>query len=270
MIYEKEKRYIIPFEDVPTARAVMPEISVDDRRGNFTEVETGFPQEMAAQEAKRCLSCRRCLGCALCWAECKPEAIDFAIPDEELQLEFDEVVLTRGQDNAFERLPRELGYGRYPDVITDLQFERMLSPAGPTDGVVVSPLNGEVPSRLAIVQGHPKEKEEHLLGSLVLGVNESSLALDRHKEMEVCLLSPLCPSFQERFLPEVKKISRLHLMEGSPVSVERGPEESGLVVKYAVGGKMQEGTFDLVVVLTKPAVSAHTKSLARKLDQAVL
>ena len=43
MIYEKEKRYIIPFDDVPTERAEMPEISVDDRRGNFTEVETGFP-----------------------------------------------------------------------------------------------------------------------------------------------------------------------------------------------------------------------------------
>ena len=66
MIYEKEKRYIIPFGDVPSPRAEMPEISVDERRGNFTEVETGFPEEMAIQEARRCLSCRRCLGCALC------------------------------------------------------------------------------------------------------------------------------------------------------------------------------------------------------------
>ena len=84
MIYEKNKRYIIPFDDVPSARAQMPEIPVDARRGNFTEVETGFSEEAAVQEAKRCLSCRRCLGCALCWAECQPEAIDFSMPDEEL------------------------------------------------------------------------------------------------------------------------------------------------------------------------------------------
>jgi len=101
MIYEKEKRYIIPFGDVPTERAEMPEISVDERRGNFLEVETGFPEDMAVKEAKRCLGCRRCLGCALCWAECKPEAIDFNIPDEELELEFDDVIVTNGQDNVF-------------------------------------------------------------------------------------------------------------------------------------------------------------------------
>ena len=171
MIYEKEKRYIIPFVDVPSQRAEMPEISVDERRGNYTEVETGFPEDMAIQEAKRCLSCRRCLGCALCWAECKPEAIDFEIPDEELELEFDEVVITKGQENTFYPFNAQLGYGSYPEVITDIQFEHMLSPTGPTNGMVLSPLDGEVAKRLAIVQGHTKDDEEHLLSSLVLGVN---------------------------------------------------------------------------------------------------
>ena len=101
MIYEKERRYIIPFDDVPSPRAVMPEIEVEERKDNFREVETGFPEAEAVREAKRCLSCRRCLGCALCWAECKPEAIDFGIPDKELVLEFDDVIVTNGQDNSF-------------------------------------------------------------------------------------------------------------------------------------------------------------------------
>jgi len=122
MTYEKHKRYIIPFEDVPSPRAEMPEISVDERRENFSEVETGFPEEVAVKEAKRCLSCRRCLGCALCWAECKPEAIDFDIPDEEVDLEFDDIVITKGQDNGFHPFDGNLGYGSYADVITDLQF----------------------------------------------------------------------------------------------------------------------------------------------------
>ena len=112
MIYEKEKRYIIPFDDVPSDRAEMPEITVDERSGNFVEVETGFPEDVAVSEAKRCLSCRRCLGCALCWAECKPEAIDFDIPDEELELDFEQVVLTMGQDNGFAPFNSQLGYGR--------------------------------------------------------------------------------------------------------------------------------------------------------------
>ena len=44
MIYEKEKRYIIPFGDVPTERAEMPEISVDERRGIFRKWKPDFPK----------------------------------------------------------------------------------------------------------------------------------------------------------------------------------------------------------------------------------
>jgi len=270
MTYEKEKRYIIPFEDVPSPRAEMLEISVDERRENFLEVETGFPEEMALQEARRCLSCRRCLGCALCWAECKPEAIDFDIPDRELELEFDEVVITGGQDNAFESFNPDLGYGLYPDVITDLQFERMLSPTGPTDGIVVSPKDGDVPQKVVVVQGHSDGDEGHLLSSLVLGVNESIIALDRTDGLEVVLVSPVCQSFKDQFLSDAEKISGLNILEGIPESIERKKEGAPLTLTFSQNRKKKKETFDLVVVLTKPKMSPEIKSLSRKLEQNVL
>ncbi len=271
MIYEKEKRYIIPFADVPAERAEMPEISVDERRQNFTEVETGFPAEMAIKEAKRCLSCRRCLGCALCWAECAPEAIDFDIPDEELELEFDEVVITRGQDNAFYPFDPDLGYGNYPDVITDLQFERMLSPTGPTQGMVLSPRDGEVAGSIAIVQGHPKDDEDHLLSSLILGVNESILALDRTKDLEVALISPICQSFQEKFLPETEKIAGLKLIAGAAQSVKKGEDgQQSLTLTYTENGTQKQTSFDLIVILTKPKISPDLVSLSKRLEQGIV
>ena len=270
MIYEKERRYIIPFEDVPSPRAEMPEISIEERKGNFVEVETGFPEEVAVEEAKRCLSCRRCLGCALCWAECKPEAIDFDIPDEDLELEFDEVILTRGQGNLFESFHPELGYGKYADVITDLQFERMLSPTGPTGGLVVSPRDGEVPARIAIVQGHPDGGEDHLLSSLVLGVNESILALHNTKDLEVTLISPQCEPFQKQVLSDAKKVAGLKVIEGSAWSVERREEGTPLTVKFSKDGENQEESVDMVVVLTKPKLSPDIKSISRKLEQEVV
>ncbi len=269
MIYEKEKRYIIPFDDVPSPRAEMPEISVDERRGNFVEVETGFPEDMSVTEAKRCLSCRRCLGCALCWAECEPEAIDFSIPDEELDLEFDDVVVTKGQDNAFFPIDPKLGFGSYADVITDIQFERMLSPTGPTDGMVVSPLDGEIPKRMAIVQGHPNEDDDQLLSSLVLGVNESIIALDRTKDLEVVLISPINEAFKEQFLSNAEKISGLRLVEGNPESVEKNQENTPLSLKYSENGQQQDETFDLIVILTKPKISSELNSLSRKLETPV-
>lgn len=266
MIYEKDKRYIIPFDDVPSPRAEMPEISVEERMKNFIEVETGFPEETAVTEARRCLSCRRCLGCALCWAECKPEAIDFDIPDQELDLEFDEVILTKGQDNTFQSVNTQLGYGNYPDIITDLQFERMLSPTGPTDGMVVSPMDGRIPRRVAIVQGHPEDDEEHLFHSLVLGVNESIIALDKTKDLEIVLISPACPLFKEKFVSEVEKISGLQIVEGLPESVEKGENAEPLLLKYSVDGNKEQDSFDLIVILTKPKVSPEMASLHKKLE----
>ena len=269
MIYEKEKRYIIPFEDVPSPRVEMPEISVDERRGNYVEVETGFPEKVAVQEAKRCLACRRCLGCALCWAECKPEAIDFDIPDEELELVFDQVIITKGQDNAFESFDPRLGYGCYPNVITDLQFERMLSPTGPTNGMVLSPLDGEIPVRLAIVQGYTKEDEAHLLSSLILGVNESVLALDKIKDLEVFLISPFCRSFREKCLAKAEKIPGLQMVAGIPESVEKDQDARLLNLKYSIDGEQKQETFDLIVILSKQKNSLALESLSKKLDQEI-
>jgi len=270
MIYEKQKRYIIPFDDVPTERAEMPEISVDERRGSFTEVETGFPEEIAVTEAKRCLSCRRCLGCALCWAECKPEAIDFSIPHQEMELDFDEVIVTRGQDNAFDPVSSELGYGTYADVITDLQFERMLSPTGPTDGLVLSPRDGEIPKRVAVVQGSANGDEDHLLSSVILGVNEAILAINKVDDIEVVLVSPISQSFKDQFSPDAEAISGLQIVEGTPESVERALENGPLSITYSQNGDSQKEDFDLVVILTKSKVSPEIIALGKKLEQEIL
>ncbi len=269
MIYEKEKRYIIPFDDVPTERAEMPEISVDERRGNFTEVETGFPEEVALKEAKKCLSCRRCLGCALCWAECKTEAIDFSIPHQEMELDFDEIVVTNGQNNAFEPIDSTLGYGNYADVITDLQFERMLSNTGPTDGLVISPRDGEIPKKLAIIQGN-EGGDDHLLSSVVLGVNEAILAINNVNDLEVVLVSPICQTFKDQFSSDAEGVSGLKIVEGTPESVERAQEGAPLSVSYSQDGNSTKNDFDLVVVLTKSKIDADAIALGRKFEQEIL
>jgi len=267
LVYEKEKRYIIPFGDVPSPRVAMPEITVDERKLNFAEVETGFPEADAVREAKRCLSCRRCLGCALCWAECTPEAIDFGLADEQLALVFDEIVLTKGQDYTFYQFKDKLGYGSYADVITDLQFERMLSPSGPTRGLVLSPREGEIPRRMAVIQGHPEADEAHLCSSLLLGVNESIVALDRTEELEVFIISPLCLSFQEKFLTEAQKISGLRLVDGFAESLERDPDTGMLGLQYSENGESKTALFDLIVILSKPKIPSEIEALRRKLER---
>lgn len=198
------------------------------------------------------------------------EAIAFDAPDEVLALDFDDVILTKGRDNAFSAIPPERGYGAYADVITDLQFERMLSPTGPTDGMVLSPLDGEIPSRLAIVQAEPDAGEDHLLSSVVLGVNEAILALDRTDGLAVSLISPLCDAFKAQFLSDSEKVQGLSIAEGTAVSVQRGSEGGPLTLTYSQDGKDQTASVDMVVLLTKPVLSAEISALSKKLDKSVL
>jgi heterodisulfide reductase subunit A-like polyferredoxin len=268
MTYERQGRYIIPFEDVPAPREKMPEIGVDERRGNFSEVETGFTEEMAVREAKRCLSCRRCLGCALCWAECKPEAIDFTLPDQVLDLTFDAVLLTHGQHNGFDPIDPTLGYDRLADVITDLQFERMLSPTGPTGGLVMSPLDGQIPRRIAVVQAAPGGGEDHLLSSVIFAVNAAAIALAGTGQLEVFIVSPLCERFREEFLDRASAIQGLTLIDGLPESVERATTgDAPLLLTCAAGDKAKtQERLDMIVLLTKSRPATEIHALGQKLD----
>ena len=137
--YEHKGRYIVEFQDIPAEREHQIEIEVDERRENYNEVELGFDEERALREAKRCLSCRRCLGCALCWAECKPEAIIFEMEDEYYDVEADAVIISAGVERPHNRIDARFGLGQHLNVITDLQLARMLSETGPSKGLVIRP-----------------------------------------------------------------------------------------------------------------------------------
>jgi len=90
--------------------------------------------------------------CGLCAKVCQAGAIDYEQEPETLQLEVGSVVLTPGFE-AFDATRRgEFGYGLAANVLTNVQFERMLSAAGPTQGHIRRPADGQPPKRLAFLQ----------------------------------------------------------------------------------------------------------------------
>ncbi len=90
--------------------------------------------------------------CGLCAKVCQAGAIDYDQQPETLQLEVGSVVLTPGFE-AFDATRRgEFGYGLAANVLTNVQFERMLSAAGPTQGHIRRPADGRPPKRLAFLQ----------------------------------------------------------------------------------------------------------------------
>ena len=128
------------------------ELSPASRLRNFDEVEKGLTEEQALAEAERCLNCALCSECYRCVDTCKQNAIDHAMKERTITLEVGSVILTPGFDEFDASLKGEFGYGRYPNVVTSVQYERMLSAAGPFEGHVIRLSDGREARRIAWIQ----------------------------------------------------------------------------------------------------------------------
>jgi heterodisulfide reductase subunit A len=131
-------------------RTAMPKLAPGERVAGWGEVELGYSEDQAVAEAQRCLHCGVCVDCLQCVTACGPGAVDHHQKDEVLELEVGQILVTTGFELFDPRRLSQYGYGRLANVVTSLEFERMLSATGPTGGKVLLK-NGQAPRAVAIV-----------------------------------------------------------------------------------------------------------------------
>lgn len=131
------------------ARARAAELPVAERIADFREVESGLSAEEAAKEAERCLNCALCSECMACVSACEKKAVAHDMTEESVELDVGSVILTPGFREYDARHKGEYGFQRYKNVVTSVQFERMLSAAGPFGGHVVRLDDGREAKRIA-------------------------------------------------------------------------------------------------------------------------
>ena len=90
--------------------------------------------------------------CGICARVCGPKAIDFSQEDEIITENVGAIVVATGYDIMPLESFAEYGYGRIPDVITGLHFERLASASGPTGGEIRRPSDGKVPESVVFIQ----------------------------------------------------------------------------------------------------------------------
>ncbi len=134
------------------SRAPMPHLPQAQWTQGFQEINLGLTPEEARREAARCVNCGLCSECLQCVAACQAGAIDHAQKPRTRQLEVGALILAPGFRIFDARLKPEYGYGRYPNVITGLEFERILSATGPCMGHVTRPSDGAAPKKVAWIQ----------------------------------------------------------------------------------------------------------------------
>ena len=95
-------------------------------------------EELAVEEAGRCMACGVCCECYQCVEACPAGALDHEDREKTLDLNVGSVILSPGFDTVPGDLRAEFGYGVYPNVVTSIEFERILSASGPTTGHVAA------------------------------------------------------------------------------------------------------------------------------------
>ena len=126
-----------------------------ERTSSFKEVNLGFQEKAARQEALRCLNCGICSECMECVRVCEANAIDHAMQPQELEVKVGSIILATGYDTFDPTRMQQYGYGTYANVFTSLEFERLSNATGPTGGkILIRDKNGEFtqfPRRVAIL-----------------------------------------------------------------------------------------------------------------------
>ncbi|MFP4170592.1 MAG: 4Fe-4S binding protein, partial [Methanomassiliicoccales archaeon] len=93
-----------------------------------------------------------CIGCGACEKSCVAGAIRYEQQDEPLELEVGSIIVSPGFEEFDVSKKREYGYGEYDNVLSSIEFERMLSATGPYFGMVLRPSDGDIPKKVAFLQ----------------------------------------------------------------------------------------------------------------------
>jgi heterodisulfide reductase subunit A-like polyferredoxin len=142
----------IPEDIQKKHRALMPQIPVEDWIKGFKEINLGYKEEEAVAEAARCINCGICSECMQCAAACQAKAVAHELGPEKLELEVGAVILSPGFQVYDPKKYEAYHYAHFPNVVTSLEFERILSASGPFAGHLVRPSDHGEPKKIAWLQ----------------------------------------------------------------------------------------------------------------------
>jgi heterodisulfide reductase subunit A-like polyferredoxin len=245
-----------------------------DRIKTFDEFAFALTEEEAVAEAERCLTCGVCSECLECVYACRAGAVNHAMVETTRELNVGAVILTLGVEpidlKALNDRP-EYGYGRYPNVVTSLEFERLLSATGPTMGVVQRPSDGKHPRKVAWIQcvgSRDCARNQGYCSSIccMYATKEAVIAREHDANIEPTIfyldLRAYGKDF-DRYIERAKTQGVRYIR--SMVSAVEPVANGNLRVRYALDDGPKSEEFEMVVLSVGVKPSAETRALAQRL-----
>ena len=218
-----------------------------------------FPQAVPSAfslDAESCLGFNP-IACGKCLEVCDKKCIDFDATDEFLDLEVGSVVVATGMEVYDPRENDEYGYTRFPNVVTSMEFERLINAGGPTAGELVRPSDREVPLRVGFVQcvgsrslqrGVPYCSNFCCMNT----IKETLLLADHYPESRSTVYYMDIRAFGKGFedLYRRSREAGVRYVRGLPGNVREDADSRDLVVEIenTLTGAMEEHRLDMLVL----------------------
>jgi quinone-modifying oxidoreductase, subunit QmoA len=209
-----------------------------------------------------------CLGavCNACAEACPTDAIDLAMPPKTVTLRVGAIILATGWRPYDANRLTLLGYAEHPDVITNVQMERLAAVDGPTGGRLVRPSDGRQAKRVAFVQCAGSRDLNHLPYCSAIcclsSIKEATYVRNQYPDSEVFVfyIDIRAPGRNEDFYHRIRADEGVHFVKGKVAKVLCETITGDLVVEAddMLAGTKRRVNVDLVVLATGmvPSLSA--------------
>ncbi len=227
------------------------------RNRNFDEVESTLTEEEAVREAKRCLQCASCAECMECVRICKAEGVIHGQENEKLQINVGTVISTGGFVPFDAKRKPEYGFGIYENVVTSIQFERILSASGPYEGRITRPSDGKKPKKIAWIQCvgsrdvTPTGSDYCSSVCCMYALKEAMIAKEHDPELQPYIFYIDIRAFGkgfESFYKQARYDSGVKFVRSQISSVKENPVTGDLRLSFIEDGAYREEEFDMVVL----------------------
>mgnify|MGYP003574000092 FL=1 len=216
------------------------------------------PEIIGSDDAQRCKDA------------CKYDAVDFEMEAKTLNFNVGSIVWATGWEPYDATKIDNLGFGQYPNIITNMMMERLASPNGPTKGKIVRPSDDKAPESIAFVQCAGSRDENHLpycsYICCMASLKQATYVRERYPDAKIYVfyIDLRTPGLRyERFYEQIKKDENIFLIKGKVAEVSEDPTNKNIsvVAENAVTGEKIHQTVEMVVLATGMQPTAATTKL---------
>jgi heterodisulfide reductase subunit A len=204
--------------------------------------------------------CRKILSdkCGLCEKACGKKAINYADKESFVTLDVGAIVCATGFQTWDAKLSTEYGYGRFANVVTAMEFERMMCASGPSGGHIKRPSDGSDPKKIAFIQccGSRSEKkgsQKYCSSVCCMYATKQAIITKEHAAVDEEIFFMDIRSYGKEFEAYIHRAEdeyKIKMHRSSRVScVEEDPVTKRLLVSFAdAKGDPQTSEYDIVVL----------------------